>query len=350
MIDTAGTSYQYVESTAVLTNDQWQHIVFTYDHNEYSFYRNGVPVGSGSYSGNLPETIYDQYKPGSFINQFTLIGDDWDFDYGYTGRLDDLMVLSTVLDATEVLDLYTTLPDIPEENLTKIGTYYNSNESPLQILLPLKRDVEDISAYNRTMILNGSQDNFSNREGYSFNGVEYIEFKNSILDPNEYIFSPNKDIKISFWTRFDGSNDEIAFGVKDSLNNKLFSVGVNTFGKWDLAIEDETMALGANVYTETGKWVFIELIIDHDEDTGFGNASLFVDGNLSRSHNYFEFNADDLPYIGALRNFDDSAINHYSGIIREFQVLFDDTTKTTNPTFDQNKIIGLKVISMYKSL
>jgi len=149
--------------TSNITNDTWTHLATTVDQwqSKVSFYQNGVLVNSNDLAAfNLPKN-----------NSNLLIGWDSNSTY-YNGKLDDVLIYDTVLNATALSDIgslvtqssnYSASATVSNNTWTHVAATYDNATSEIQ----LYHDGSNVASYsnysmnvgsNNSSLLIGRQD------------------------------------------------------------------------------------------------------------------------------------------------------------------------------------------------
>jgi hypothetical protein len=88
-----------------LPTNSWQHVAFTADGTTLRLYRNGIQVGSATYSGDLALSIMAQLGIGVKLNDAGTAPDTGSPGY-WQGKIDDLGLWSRALNGNEVRSIY----------------------------------------------------------------------------------------------------------------------------------------------------------------------------------------------------------------------------------------------------
>jgi hypothetical protein len=88
-----------------LPTNSWQHVAFTADGTTMRLYRNGIQVGSVTYSGDLAISIMAQLGIGVKLNDAGTAPDTGSPGY-WQGKIDDLGLWSRALNGNEVRSIY----------------------------------------------------------------------------------------------------------------------------------------------------------------------------------------------------------------------------------------------------
>ena len=92
-----GTTFEYFETTDVWTDDEWQHLVITYNGTTMTVYRNTTSIGSGSVAKTTSTPAYAP-RLGWAANAT---------DNKYEGLIDDMVLFNNrMLSSAEISSLY----------------------------------------------------------------------------------------------------------------------------------------------------------------------------------------------------------------------------------------------------
>jgi len=288
----------------IKNNNNWYHIVVTYNKSIVKFYINGALSDSTQLTTSTPSTTHPV-----IIGTTTSKVDNF-----FKGKIDDLGIWNRALEYSEIIDLY---------NASSCGTIlatraqvpgYLPTDS-LKGWWPFNGNANDESGNGNNGTVNGANlttDRFGkSNKAYSFNGVS-----NSItLQPNTNI-QGNKPRSISAWFTLSG---------KPNYTNTIFKGGDNGIGKdfsiWLTTNNNGMVRIHIRRYIDdiitsffsikANQWY--NLIVTYD-GTNDNAIKIFLDGKLINTYlvapTGLKYNTASVqPVIGVLT--DQLNVNHF---------------------------------------
>jgi hypothetical protein len=185
--------------------NKWTNVIFKYDSNILSIYKNGVFVSS-----QLVNYTSTNISAGSFN-----IGKQLSFSEYYKGKIDDIGIWNRALTQSEITSLYT------QNYVSQIPSYIPSNG--LVAYYPFNGNANDASVNGNNGTVNGATldvDRFGNLNStYDFNGINnFIDLGNS-----QSLNSLQLNYTISYWIHKSDS-------IKNGMVIASFAPGFNGAG------------------------------------------------------------------------------------------------------------------------
>jgi len=269
------TDSSITTDSEILTGDEWQHLVVTYDGTTGKIYRNGVLQKSGSMTANSSAGSYNA-RIGWGAN-----GNDQKFE----GNMAQALVYNDALTQSEVTTLYNSGKPVTSPSTSGLVSKYN-----------LSSDTNDSQGSNNgtNTGVTFSTDNYKLGTGaYSFNGSSSVI---NVGDETTFteINNPNQISTIVFWYKSSSSpsstSDKIIGTVDTSASARGVMIGrYQGSGKGILeltqaggnkAIDDWITATG--LFPVDGEWYHYAFKFD---DVA-GKVSIYKDGTLFEEEDY----------------------------------------------------------------
>lgn len=177
-------------SSGILTEDEWQHITWTFQNGHQVIYRNGLLYNEATYeTENLPDVAGLPFKLG---------GADWTDHYSATYfDLDEFAFYSRALTAEEISDRVNNL--ISPSELDGIVSYWSFDETEGNTV------IDSVSSNNGTLE-NGVERTPDGKYGSAirFDGELGTSFPDScehVLIPDASNLNPVNEVTIEFWIK-----------------------------------------------------------------------------------------------------------------------------------------------------